>query len=211
MIDIAHASHHADYLSKAIELGNLVRGLLTAPKMMLMYADATTEAEWQEQIRVSTLGFMKVAERHHKRIIEKRIAETTDLQTQTLQAIDASETNAKQKKALKGTYEELLKAAAGAARKVKDERDLATQSKSHADGPRNKRPRTDSERYNIHAHCHTVPDSDTTNTCISLAPQTQVTTNQHGRKPRHPDEEAGRELRPNTRQGGHQNLEKTLP
>ena len=165
MIDIAQASHHADHLARAAELGVLSKGLSVVPRMMLMYADDITKAEWLAQVRISTLGFMKVSERHHRRIIDKRKTEIADLQAKALKAIDGSQTNQKQKKALKGTYEELLKAAAEAARKVKDQQDLATESK--LESPVNKRPRTDHERYDTHVHCQT----QLTHMSHSLAPQ----------------------------------------
>ena len=90
MTAIAHASHHADHLSRAIELGNLPKGFSASPRMMLMFADDTTQKEWQEQTKLNTLGYMRVSERHHNRVIEKRKAEIADIQTQTLQAIDSS-------------------------------------------------------------------------------------------------------------------------
>ena len=70
-----------------------------------------------------------MSEQQHQRLVEKRKREIADLQTQTLQTINRSGLNEKQKKALKGTYDELIKAAAEAARKVKEERDLVTESK----------------------------------------------------------------------------------
>ena len=90
MTAIAHASHHADHLSRAIESGNLPKGFSASPRMMLMFADDTTQKEWQEQTKLNTLGYVRVSERHHNRVIEKRKAEIADIQTQTLQAIDSS-------------------------------------------------------------------------------------------------------------------------
>ena len=58
MTDIAHASHHIDHLVRAAESGNLSRGLTVAPKIMLMYADRTTEEEWHEQTKKNTLGYV---------------------------------------------------------------------------------------------------------------------------------------------------------
>ena len=61
-----------------------------APKMTLMYADETTHKEWQEQIRISTLGFMHVANCHHNRLVQGRTKEITDLQTEILKYIDTA-------------------------------------------------------------------------------------------------------------------------
>ena len=44
MIDIAHASHHLEFL--------------------LVFADETTTQEWKEQTKQNTLGYTKVAIRH---------------------------------------------------------------------------------------------------------------------------------------------------
>ena len=69
-------------------------------------------------------------------------------------------------------YDELLKVAAEAVRKVKEERDSATESK--LEGPPLKRPRRDSER-----RYDTQPD--TTNTCITLAHQVPTATDHQDR------------------------------
>ena len=63
MVDIAHASHHLDYLKKAETSNILPRGLKVEPRMMLVAADRATANEWAEQTRLNTLGYMRVAMR----------------------------------------------------------------------------------------------------------------------------------------------------
>ena len=47
MIDIAHASHHLDHLTKAAATNKLPRGLTVEPRMMLVDAHDETEAKWR--------------------------------------------------------------------------------------------------------------------------------------------------------------------
>ena len=69
MIDIAHASHHMEYLKKAEKTSIFPRGLIVAQRMMLVGADTTTSAQWEEQTRQNTLGYMNGAIRHYEKII----------------------------------------------------------------------------------------------------------------------------------------------
>ena len=45
MVDIAHASHHLDHLSKAVEANRLPKGLMVERRMMLVSADDETERD----------------------------------------------------------------------------------------------------------------------------------------------------------------------
>ena len=63
LIDIAHASHHLDYLTKAAN--KLSRGLTVESRMILVDADEETEAERREQTRLNTLVYMEIAKHHY--------------------------------------------------------------------------------------------------------------------------------------------------
>ena len=49
MVDIAHASHHLDYLQKAEATNTLLRGLKVEPRMMLVSEDKATSQEWAKK------------------------------------------------------------------------------------------------------------------------------------------------------------------
>eukprot|EP00731_Ephydatia_muelleri_P015004 Em0008g724a len=84
MSDIAHASHHLEFLKRAEGTGMLPRGLTVEPRMMLVFADETTSAEWKEQTKQNTLGYMKVAIRHYEKTISDRTATIDMTQTDTV-------------------------------------------------------------------------------------------------------------------------------
>ena len=69
MTDIAHASHHLDFLRTAEETNTIPRGLVVEPRMMLVFADKSTADEWKEQTKRNTLGYMKVTMRHYKKVL----------------------------------------------------------------------------------------------------------------------------------------------
>ena len=71
MTDIAHASHHLDFLRTAEETNSLPLGLVVEPRMMLVFADKSTADEWKEQTKRNTLGYMKVAiyMRHYEKLL----------------------------------------------------------------------------------------------------------------------------------------------
>eukprot|EP00731_Ephydatia_muelleri_P013009 Em0007g319a len=103
MIDIAHASHHLEFL--------------------LVFADETTTQEWKEQTKQNTLG---------------------ETQTETIQLLNDTRLNERQRKGLKGKYELMLKAASDQAKKIKCERDQSSEKKL-SDAPPTKRRRLDEE------------------------------------------------------------------
>eukprot|EP00731_Ephydatia_muelleri_P004555 Em0002g731a len=73
MLDIAHASHHLEYLQRAEATGNLPRGLSVKPRMMMLVsADETTTKLWKEQTKINTLGYMRVAMTHYENIVRDR-------------------------------------------------------------------------------------------------------------------------------------------
>ena len=49
MTDIAHASHHLDFLRTAEETNSLPRGLVVEPRMMLVFADKSRRMEERNQ------------------------------------------------------------------------------------------------------------------------------------------------------------------
>jgi len=71
LIDIAHASHHLDYLKQAATSGKLPGGMKAEPKMMLWNAGDETIQEWKEQTKINTLGYMEVARRHHQKLLTR--------------------------------------------------------------------------------------------------------------------------------------------
>ncbi|KAL5517232.1 hypothetical protein EMCRGX_G002736 [Ephydatia muelleri] len=73
MTDIAHASHHVDHLSKAVESNRLPKGLTVEPRMMLVGANEDTEREWKEQTKINTLGYINVAKQHYARLIAQKL------------------------------------------------------------------------------------------------------------------------------------------
>lgn len=114
MLNIAHASHHLEYLQRAEATGNLPRRLSVEPRVMLVSADETTTKLWKEQTKLNTLGYMKVAMAHHEKIIKDRTETIREVQKETLQTISEPTLNKLQTKARsleKGTYGQLRKSA----------------------------------------------------------------------------------------------------
>eukprot|EP00731_Ephydatia_muelleri_P005538 Em0002g1714a len=141
MIDIAHASHHLDHLAKTVETNRLPKGLTVEPCMMLIDADEETAAEWKEQTRRNTLGYIDVAKRHYKKQIARKTEAITDCQRKALESISDSLLTDKQRRALKGSYEELLKHAEKEAKAIKRERETKALNrnlkvKDHQKGPK---------------------------------------------------------------------------
>ena len=149
MIDIAHASHHLDHLAKTVETNRLPRGLTVEPRMMLIDADEETAAEWKEQTRRNTLGYIDVAKRHYTKQIARKTEAITDSQRKALESISDFLLTDKQRRALKGSYEELLKHAEKEAKAIKRERDQSSQSKLEEGERPPKRPKTSQQRYDI--------------------------------------------------------------
>ena len=155
MSDIAHASHHLEFLKRAEGTGMLPRGLTVEPRMMLVFADETTSAEWKEQTKLNTLGYMKVAIRHYEKTISDRTATIDVTQTDTVTMLNDTRLSERQRKGLKGTYELMLKAASDQAKKIKAERDQSSEKKLSAVPPPTKRRRLDEdERYDVHSCTH---------------------------------------------------------
>ena len=100
MIDIAHASHHLDHLAKTVETNRLPKGLTMEPRMMLIDADEETAAEWKEQTRRNTLGYIDVAKRHYKKQIARKTEAITDCQRKALESISDPLLTDKQRRAL---------------------------------------------------------------------------------------------------------------
>ena len=138
MIDIAHASHHLEFLRRAEATGILPRGLTVEPRMMLVFADETTTQEWKEQTKQNTLGYMKVAIRHYDKTITDRTSTISETQTETIQLLNDTRLNERQRKGLKGKYELMLKAASDQAKKIKCERNQSSEKKL-SDAPPTKR------------------------------------------------------------------------
>ena len=90
MIDIAHASHHLDHLAKTVETNRLPKGLTMEPRMMLIDADEETAAEWKEQTRRNTLGYIDVAKRHYTKQIARKTEAIADCQRKVLESISDS-------------------------------------------------------------------------------------------------------------------------
>ena len=154
IIDIVHASHHLEFLRRAEATGILPRGLTVEPRMMLVFADETTTQEWKEQTKQNTLGYMKVAIRHYDKTITDRTSTISETQTETIQLLNDTRLNERQRKGLKGTYELMLKAASDQAKKIKCERDQSSEKKL-SDAPPTKRRRLDEEeRYDVHICTH---------------------------------------------------------
>ena len=160
MLDIAHASHHLEYLQRAEATGNLPRGLSVEPRMMLVSADETTTRHWKEQTKANTLGYMRVAMAHYQRIIEDRTQTIADVQRQTLETINDHTLTELKTKALKGTYEQLLHSATDDAKMVRLERAQASEEKLRGGvrGPQTKRQRTNNNGYVEHTHNTLVAD-----------------------------------------------------
>ncbi|KAL5510836.1 hypothetical protein EMCRGX_G006443 [Ephydatia muelleri] len=129
MIDIAHASHHLDHLAKTVETNRLPKGLTVEHRMMLIDADEETAAEWKEQTRLNTLGYIDVAKRHYTKQIARKTEAITDCQRKALESISDFLLTDKQRRALRGSYEELLKHVEKEAKAIKRERDQSSQSK----------------------------------------------------------------------------------
>ncbi|KAL5510806.1 hypothetical protein EMCRGX_G006409 [Ephydatia muelleri] len=146
MIDIAHASHHLDHLAKTVETNRLPKGLTVEPRMMLIDADEETAAEWKEQTRRNTLGYIDVAKRHYTKQIARKTEAITDCQRKALESISDFLLTDKQRRALKGSYEELLKHAEKEAKAIKRERDQSSQSKLEEGKRPPKRPKTSQQR-----------------------------------------------------------------
>eukprot|EP00731_Ephydatia_muelleri_P032709 Em0024g253a len=129
MTDIAHASHHVDHLSKAVESNRLPKGLTVEPRMMLVGANEDTEREWKEQTKINTLGYINVAKQHYARLIAQKTEAIIRQQTSVLECITDTSLSDTQRKALKRSYEDSLKRAEGEARAVKQERDQTSLAK----------------------------------------------------------------------------------
>ena len=155
MIDIAHASHHLDHLTKAAATNKLPRGLTVEPRMMLVDADDETEAEWRNQTRLNTLAYINIALNHYKKVITRKTGQIAEKQKAVLECITDASLTDKQKKALKLSYEGLLSNAEMEAQKIKKDRDEASQSK--LDEHQAKRQRTESYRYDIDHTCTNPP------------------------------------------------------
>ena len=87
LIDIAHASHHLDYLTKAAASNKLPRGLTVEPRMMLVDADDEMEAEWREQTRLNTLAYIQIAIRHYNKVITRKTGQIAEKQKAVLECI----------------------------------------------------------------------------------------------------------------------------
>ncbi|KAL5468990.1 hypothetical protein EMCRGX_G030153 [Ephydatia muelleri] len=146
MVDIAHASHHLDHLAKTVETNRLPKGLTVEPRMMLIDADEETAAEWKEQTRRNTLGYIDVAKRHYKKQIARKTEAITDCQRKALESISDPLLTDKQRRVLKGSYEELLNHAEKEAKAIKRERDQSSQSKLEEGERPPKRPKTSQQR-----------------------------------------------------------------
>ena len=153
LVDIAHASHHIDFLNKAEASGRLPGGMNEGPKMMLWNADEETAQEWRDQIKTNTLGFMGIAKRHHKKTIKKSTEAIAETQEAAIKKIADADLNDRQKRAIKLTYDQLIKSATEEAHKVKRERDEA--SKGKLEERPAKRQRIESQRYETN-HTHTL-------------------------------------------------------
>ena len=80
--------------------------------MMLWNANAETIRDWREQTKKNTRGYMEVARRHHENVVKKGTETINHVQEKILRDIaDGEDLNEKQKRALKVTYDQMLKAA----------------------------------------------------------------------------------------------------
>ena len=75
--------------------------------------------EWREQTKKDTRRYVEVARRHHEKVVKKGTETINHVQERILRDIaDGEDLNEKQKRALKGTYNQLLKAASEEAQRV---------------------------------------------------------------------------------------------
>ena len=112
---------------------------------MLVSADKATSDEWAEQTRINTLGYMQVVMRHYEKTVQR------------------------QTKALKGTYEQMLKSATEEAKRIKEERATASERKLRAPPTKRRRIYHD-ERYDVHV-CTPL---DKFNQCYETANQDRL-------------------------------------
>ena len=188
MTDIAHASHHVDHLSKAVESNRLPKGLTVEPRMMLVGANEDTEREWKEQTKINTLGYINVAKQHYARLIAQKTEAIIRQQTSVLECITDTSLSDTQRKALKRSYEDSLKRAEGEARAVKQERDQTSLAKlaTEEDRPLKKQKTSDYQRYDSdHKYTKTYVTSQ-----HSTAPQAEENTTPRNVDP--PREESGK-------------------
>ena len=96
---------------------------------------------------------MKVAIAHYQKIIDERTETIAEVQRQTLETINEPTQSELKTKALKGTYEQLLRSATEDAKKVRLDRVQTSEQKLRGGrGPQTKRLRTDSNGYVEHTH-----------------------------------------------------------
>ena len=95
-----------------------------------------------------------MAIRHYDKTITDRTSTISETQTETIQLLNDTRLNERQRNSLKGTYELMLKAASDQAKKIKCERDQNSEKKL-SDAPPTKRRRLDEEeRYDVHICTH---------------------------------------------------------
>lgn len=98
------------------------------------------------QTRQNTIGYIDVAKHHYSRLIARKTEAIAELQITVLEVISDASLTDKQRKALKGTYEELMKDAEVEAKEVKRDRDETSQAKLSCERPA-KRQKLDNQRY----------------------------------------------------------------